>query len=121
MSDLLPCPFCGSWPKLSAYLGVWCDNDECAIVGQVFSAGARHWNRRAQPAQSATSECVGAIINHDEARQLAAHKSATSNLARCYLDLHKRLKEDEAECRNKEAQSAIDAASNLSFQRSKEG
>lgn len=49
IEKLKPCPFCGSDPRLD-FIGAWCNNDNCAIVGQVFSGGARHWNQRAAPA-----------------------------------------------------------------------
>lgn len=50
LSELLPCPFCGSTPTNAGIQGIWCNNDACAIVGMVFSGGPRHWNRRASPA-----------------------------------------------------------------------
>lgn len=51
-ASYLPCPFCGTQPRVSPMQGVWCDNDNCAIVGTVFSGGPRHWNARAQPLQT---------------------------------------------------------------------
>lgn len=41
------------------------------------------------PAPEAPSATQGAEINHVEALELAQMKQATSNLARCYLDLRK--------------------------------
>ncbi|RUR69033.1 hypothetical protein EJP67_18405 [Variovorax guangxiensis] len=53
---LLPCPFCGTAPQEDKMLGVWCSNDDCSIVGQVFSGGARHWNTRALAAPASAQE-----------------------------------------------------------------
>ena|SRR3990167_8078062 len=62
------------------------------------------------------------IINHDEARELAAYKGENSNLARCYLDLSSRLsaltadrdqwkgRSDQLSEERDEAQSKLDAA-----------
>ncbi|MEK6419978.1 MAG: hypothetical protein V4801_10255 [Burkholderia gladioli] len=49
LSELLPCPFCGTAPMSAVMQGIWCNNDACAIVGIVFGR-PRHWNRRASPA-----------------------------------------------------------------------
>jgi len=64
--ELRPCPFCGKEPKLGEHLGVWCNNDECAIVGQVFSGGPKHWNRRASSV--AQAEPVTWMILHHGCR-----------------------------------------------------
>lgn len=61
MRELLPCPFCGGEPAQNNMLGVWCNNDACSIVGQVFSGGAHHWNRRASRPQSAPDAQNGPI------------------------------------------------------------
>jgi hypothetical protein len=59
MPELAICPFCGCEPIVQDMLGAWCNNDACAIVGIVFSGGARHWNRRA--ASGAASGEVAAL------------------------------------------------------------
>lgn len=60
MTDLKACPFCGNAPKrdLHANPNVWCDNDQCAIVGTVFSGGPSHWNTRAQASAPEGGEAV---------------------------------------------------------------
>ncbi|WP_186042972.1 hypothetical protein [Burkholderia gladioli] len=62
LSELLPCPFCGTAPTNAGIQGIWCNNDACAIVGMVFSGGPRHWNRRASPAPAISVVDEEAVI-----------------------------------------------------------
>lgn len=72
-----PCPFCGTQPLAAQRQGVWCNNDNCAIVGVVFSGGARHWNKRACPAQAqlfepevaAVPDVVGPLVEACKANE----------------------------------------------------
>ncbi len=82
-ADLLKCPFCGSAPKVEN-CGAWCDNDDCAIVGTIFSGGARHWNRRAEPvAQASDSDAWGnSRVKHPDylAEQACKNRQAAAML-----------------------------------------
>lgn len=96
MSDLKPCPFCGSHPYVHTWpagtVGILCDNDDCGVSVEVEALprdeAITAWNTRTDAFKA------GMLESAKIARELPTYQSNRShgqNIAQAIIDAAEKL------------------------------